>query len=142
MAISSPKVEMFAFSTPDQSESIHQELLAIEEVYRQRQGQVAARNILGKRQPFTSAPFFWSVHYDVTISYIGHAPGYDSVEVFGSIDANDAAVAFRKNGKTLAVATLNRDKLSLSVDAAMARNDLPGVDAVLPVSRRSSLGFM
>ena len=27
------------------------------------------------------------------------------------------------------LATLNRDKLSLSVDAAMARNDLPGVDA-------------
>jgi hypothetical protein len=33
----------------------------------------------------------------------------------------------------LAVATLNRDKLSLAVEAAMARNDLPGVDA--PSSR-------
>ena len=98
--------------------------------------------MLGSEQSYLDTPFFWSAHYDLTISYIGHAPGYDSVEVFGSIDANDAAVAFRKNGKTLAVATLNRDQLSLAVDAAMARNDLPGVDAVLPVSRRSSLGFM
>ena len=111
-------------------------------VVAERQGQHVARAMLGSDAPYHDAPFFWSVHYDMTISYVGHAPGYDSVEVFGSIDANDAAVAFRKNGKTLAVATLNRDKLSLSVDAAMARNDLPGVDAVLPVSRRSSLGFM
>lgn len=111
-------------------------------VHAERQGQHAARSMLGSEESYLDTPFFWSAHYDLTISYIGHAPGYDSVEVFGSIDANDAAVAFRKNGKTLAVATLNRDQLSLAVDAAMTRNDLPGVDAVLPVSRRSSLGFM
>lgn len=111
-------------------------------VVAERQGQHVARVMLGSNAPYHDTPFFWSAHYDVTIAYTGHAPGYDSVEVFGSIDANDAAVAFRKAGKTLAVATLNRDKLALAIDAAMARNDLPGVDAVLPVSRRSSLGFM
>jgi NADPH-dependent 2,4-dienoyl-CoA reductase/sulfur reductase-like enzyme/nitrite reductase/ring-hydroxylating ferredoxin subunit len=111
-------------------------------VVAERQGQHVARAMLGSDAPYLDTPFFWSAHYDLSISYVGHAPGYDSVEVFGSIDNNDAAIAFRKNGKTLAVATVNRDKLSLAVDAAMARNDLPGVDAALPVSRRSSLGFM
>lgn len=110
-------------------------------VVAERQGQHVARAMLGSEAPYRDTPFFWSAHYDVTISYIGHAPGYDSVEVFGSIDAKDAAVAFRKNGKTLAVATLNRDRLSLAVDAAMERNDLAAVDAALPASRRSSLGF-
>jgi hypothetical protein len=97
--------------------------------------------MLGSEAPYLDTPFFWSVHYDVTINYIGHAPGYESVEVFGSIASNDAAIAFRKGGKTLAVATLNRDKLSLALDAAMARNDLAAVDGLLPASRRSSLGF-
>jgi NADPH-dependent 2,4-dienoyl-CoA reductase/sulfur reductase-like enzyme/nitrite reductase/ring-hydroxylating ferredoxin subunit len=110
-------------------------------VLAERQGQHAARSMLGNKTSFHDTPFFWSAHYDVTISYIGHAPGYDSVEVFGKIEANDAAVAFRKNGKTLAVATLNRDPLSLAVDAAMERNDLAAVEALLPTSRRSSLSF-
>jgi NADPH-dependent 2,4-dienoyl-CoA reductase/sulfur reductase-like enzyme/nitrite reductase/ring-hydroxylating ferredoxin subunit len=110
-------------------------------VVAERQGQHVARAMLGSEAPYLDTPFFWSVHYDVTINYVGHAPGYESVEVFGSIASNDAAIAFRKGGKTLAVATLNRDKLSLALDAAMARNDLAAVDGLLPASRRSSLGF-
>ncbi len=100
-------------------------------VVAERQGQHAARAMLGDESPYVDVPFFWSAHYDVQISYVGHAPGYDAVEVFGSIDANDAAVAYRRKGRTLAVATLNRDKLSLAVDAAMHRNDLAAVDALL-----------
>jgi NADPH-dependent 2,4-dienoyl-CoA reductase/sulfur reductase-like enzyme/nitrite reductase/ring-hydroxylating ferredoxin subunit len=100
-------------------------------VVAERQGQHVARAMLGKDAPYVDTPFFWSAHYDVQISYVGNAPGYDAVEVFGSIDGNDAAVAYRRNGKTLAVATLNRDKVSLAVDVAMQRNDLAAVDALL-----------
>ncbi len=100
-------------------------------VVAERQGQHAARAMLGDEAAYVDPAFFWSAHYDVQISYVGNAPGYDAVEVFGSIERNDAAVAYRRKGKTLAVATLNRDKLSLAVDAAMRRNDLAAVDALL-----------
>ena len=38
-------------------------------VVAQRQGQVAALNMLGKRVKFDAVPFFWSQHYDVPINF-------------------------------------------------------------------------
>ncbi|HZB27766.1 MAG TPA: FAD-dependent oxidoreductase [Gemmatimonadales bacterium] len=88
-------------------------------VVAQRQGQAAARSILGRREPFTSVPFFWSQHYDVPINYVGHAESWDSVQVEGSIEARDCAVRFVKGGRTLAVATIYRDRESLEAEVAM-----------------------
>ena len=91
----------------------------------ERQGQTAARNILGNKTPFRAVPFFWSSHYDATISYVGHAASWDAADVVGDLAANDAAVVYRKKGKLLAVATVNRDALSLAVEAAMERGEDP-----------------
>ncbi|HEU4686099.1 MAG TPA: FAD-dependent oxidoreductase [Nitrospira sp.] len=100
-------------------------------VVAETQGQAAARNMLGRNQPFAIAPFFWSAHYDVTIGYVGHAEGWDEVKILGSIQDRDCLVAYRKHGKTLAVASVNRDVDSLRVQVAMDRGDVAGVEAVI-----------
>jgi apoptosis-inducing factor 3 len=88
-------------------------------VVAERQGQAAARNILGRRQPFDAVPFFWSQHYDLTINYVGHAESWDSIDVEGSVSARDCAVTYRRGGRILAVASIGRDLKSL-----MAERDL------------------
>jgi apoptosis-inducing factor 3 len=88
-------------------------------VVAERQGQVAARNILGQREPFTAVPFFWSQHYDVAINYVGHAESWDAVEIDGQLNERDCAVSYKRRGRTLAVATVSRDLQSLQAEAAM-----------------------
>jgi NADPH-dependent 2,4-dienoyl-CoA reductase/sulfur reductase-like enzyme/nitrite reductase/ring-hydroxylating ferredoxin subunit len=100
-------------------------------VVAERQGQTAARNMLGKRQAFRSVPFFWSQHYDLRISYVGHAERWDSAEVAGQLAARDCLVAFRMAGKIVAVATLQRDVESLQAELLLERGDQPGLQALL-----------
>ena len=88
-------------------------------VVAERQGQTAARNILGRREKFDAVPFFWSQHYDVVINYVGHAKRWDAVEVEGSLEARDCAVSYKRGKSTLAVATISRDLESLRYEAAM-----------------------
>ncbi|HEY3950783.1 FAD-dependent oxidoreductase [Phenylobacterium sp.] len=90
-------------------------------VVAERQGQTAARNILGKAEPFDAVPFFWSQHYDVAIHYTGHAESWDAIEVEGDIAAHDCKVSYRRGGKLLAVATVGRDAANLA-----AERDLEG----------------
>jgi len=92
-------------------------------VVAERQGQVAARNMLGRRERFDAVPFFWSQHYDVTIRYVGHAERWETVIVSGSLDARDASVSFMRGGRTLAVATVSRDRESLQAELALEQAD-------------------
>jgi NADPH-dependent 2,4-dienoyl-CoA reductase/sulfur reductase-like enzyme/nitrite reductase/ring-hydroxylating ferredoxin subunit len=91
-------------------------------VVAERQGQVAARNMLGGRERFDAVPFFWSQHYDVSIKYVGHAEGWDEVVIDGSLEALDCSVEYRRGGHTLAIATVGRDRVSLEAEVRMERD--------------------
>jgi NADPH-dependent 2,4-dienoyl-CoA reductase/sulfur reductase-like enzyme len=85
-------------------------------VHAERQGQHAARMLLGDNAPYGDPPFFWSAHYDTSIRYVGHAEGFEPPQIEGSLEAGDAAVRFRKDGRTLAVATVGRDIAALKAE--------------------------
>jgi NADPH-dependent 2,4-dienoyl-CoA reductase/sulfur reductase-like enzyme len=88
-------------------------------VVAERQGQTAARNMLGYCEKFDAVPFFWSQHYDVSINYVGHAEQWDELTVDGDIASKDCVVRFKRNGRVLAVATIFRDLESLEAELAM-----------------------
>ncbi len=88
-------------------------------VVAQRQGQAAARNMLGYGERFDAVPFFWSQHYDVPINYVGHAEKWDRIEIEGNIAERDCAVRYLRGGRTLALATIYRDKESLQFESTL-----------------------
>ncbi len=91
-------------------------------VVAERQGQTAARNMLGWREKFDAVPFFWSQHYDIPISYVGHAENWDEMAIEGDIAAKDCLVRFKHEGRTLAVASIFRDVESLQAEVAMEQD--------------------
>jgi len=96
-----------------------------------RQGQAVARNLLGSPAPYHDVPFFWSIHHELTINYIGHAEHFDSIQLLGDLDARDAAVVYRLGSVVQAVATIGRDHLGLEVEAAMERGDNATLELIL-----------
>lgn len=91
-------------------------------VVAERQGQTAARNMLGKRERFDAVPFFWSQHYDVPINYVGHAESFDDIAIDGSIKDRDCLLKYRKGGRVLAVASIYRDLDNLKAEFEMERS--------------------
>jgi NADPH-dependent 2,4-dienoyl-CoA reductase/sulfur reductase-like enzyme len=88
-------------------------------VVAERQGQTAARNMLGLRERFTAVPFFWSQHYDVPINYVGHAERWDELVVDGDIAGRDCLLQFKQKDRVLAAASIFRDVENLQTEVAM-----------------------
>ncbi|MCG5077633.1 FAD-dependent oxidoreductase [Paraburkholderia tagetis] len=87
-------------------------------VVAERQGAVAARNILGQQRRFDAVPFFWTQHYDIAVNYVGHAEGWDRVDIDGDPDVHACAATYWRGNKRLAVATVGRDLENLRAEAA------------------------
>jgi NADPH-dependent 2,4-dienoyl-CoA reductase/sulfur reductase-like enzyme/nitrite reductase/ring-hydroxylating ferredoxin subunit len=95
------------------------ELIRVEHwVAAERQGQHAARVLLGMADTFRETPFFWSAHFDTTINYVGHAQAFDAADVEGAIADGSATVRLKDKGRLLAAATLGRDLESLRIEVA------------------------
>jgi NADPH-dependent 2,4-dienoyl-CoA reductase/sulfur reductase-like enzyme/nitrite reductase/ring-hydroxylating ferredoxin subunit len=90
-------------------------------VVAERQGQVAARNMLGGRERFDAVPFFWSQHYDTTIKYVGHAEHWDAIRLDGTLEDRKWSVAYLHGGRKVAVATVSRDRESLRSEVELER---------------------
>jgi NADPH-dependent 2,4-dienoyl-CoA reductase/sulfur reductase-like enzyme/nitrite reductase/ring-hydroxylating ferredoxin subunit len=90
-------------------------------VVAERQGQTAARNMLGQREALDAVPFFWSQHYDVPINYVGHAEKWDEIAVEGDIKGRDCLLKYKSSGRVLAVASIYRDLASLEAELAMEK---------------------
>jgi NADPH-dependent 2,4-dienoyl-CoA reductase/sulfur reductase-like enzyme/nitrite reductase/ring-hydroxylating ferredoxin subunit len=88
-------------------------------VVAERQGQMAALNMLGHAIPFTAVPFFWSQHYDVPINYVGHAEAWDEIVTEGNIMSKDCVLRFKRDGRVSAVVSIFRDLESLEAEVLM-----------------------
>ena len=90
-------------------------------VVAERQGQTAARNMLGAHERFDAVPFFWTQQHVLQLSYVGHAAKWDRVEIDGDLASKDCTVTYRQGSRKLAVLTIARDRDSLAAEIELER---------------------
>jgi NADPH-dependent 2,4-dienoyl-CoA reductase/sulfur reductase-like enzyme/nitrite reductase/ring-hydroxylating ferredoxin subunit len=98
--------DIAAYPHPRTSERVRIEHWTVAE----RQGEVAAANMLGQEQKFDSAPFFWTEQYGVPVRYVGHGVGWDEVRVDGTLGDEGGVLRYYRNGSHIASASINRDR--------------------------------
>lgn len=71
------------------------------------QAKVAAANICGAKQMYSSLPWFWSDQYDVKLQTAGLLQGYDQVVVRGEIESQKFSVFYLMAGRLIAMDAIN-----------------------------------
>lgn len=78
----------------------------------QEQGAHAARRLLGRAEPYTPVPWFWSDQYDRKIQLAGRSHADDEVRVVdGSIDDRRFVAIYGRAGKLVGVLGMNRPRV-------------------------------
>lgn len=104
----------------------------------QKQGRIAALNILGKHEKYDSVPYFWTVQFGGSVRYVGHSEDHDDVIVIGNPEEDSKFAAFYVRDDTvLAVATLGKDPIASACAELMRLGKMPsgtsireGIDVV------------
>jgi 3-phenylpropionate/trans-cinnamate dioxygenase ferredoxin reductase subunit len=75
----------------------------------QNQGVAAAQSMLGKLDaPFAPVNYFWSDQFDVSLQYVGHASGDDSVVLRGDPTTNEWSAFYVGGERLKAALAVNR----------------------------------
>jgi len=71
------------------------------------QAVTAARDILGKAQPYAAVPWFWSHQYDIKLQTVGLSSGYDDIIVRGAVERGAFSLIYLKAGRVIALDCVN-----------------------------------
>jgi 3-phenylpropionate/trans-cinnamate dioxygenase ferredoxin reductase subunit len=74
------------------------------------QARTAATNIAGTPAKYEQVPWFWSDQFDLKLQMVGMSQGYDTIVQRGSMDADDFAMFYLREGVLIAVDAVNRPR--------------------------------
>ncbi|GAC1322255.1 MAG: FAD-dependent oxidoreductase [Thermoleophilaceae bacterium] len=102
------------------------------------QGPVAARNMLGRGEPYARVPYFFSDQYDIGMEYSGLARTWDRVVFRGDVEGREFIAFWLKDGRVVAGMNVNVWDVADSIQALIRSREQADVsllaDADVPLS--------
>jgi 3-phenylpropionate/trans-cinnamate dioxygenase ferredoxin reductase subunit len=94
-----------------------------------KQGDAAARSMLGNHSPYDEIPWFWSDQYEYNLQYFGYATEWDELVVRGSLEQRDFVAFYLQGGRLVASTGIDRGRdLRRSAALIKARASVPESD--------------
>ncbi len=91
----------------------------------EQHGRTAAHNMAGKKTPYRSIPFFWTMQAGTQLRYVGHASEWDDFFVDGNIDEGKFIAYYLKDDRILAAAGTGRDADMAALQELMRLDRMP-----------------
>lgn len=88
-------------------------------VVAERQGQHAARAMLGSSDPYNEVPFFWTRQTGVSLKYAGYVREWDEIAYRGDVDSGKFIAGYYRGGTLLAAASLGMPRELAAVKVVM-----------------------
>ncbi|MCR4438465.1 MAG: FAD-dependent oxidoreductase [bacterium] len=86
-----------------------------------RQGQHAARAMLGRAEAYQEVPFFWTRQHGVGLKYAGYGHGFDKVLYRGDLQARRFLAGYFSGGRLVATATMGMGEEFAATEAILRR---------------------
>jgi 3-phenylpropionate/trans-cinnamate dioxygenase ferredoxin reductase subunit len=110
----------------------------------QNQAAIAAKNMLGVREPYVEIPWFWSDQYDLNMQYVGHATSWDEVVLRGDVRERKFTAFYIKGSRLRAALTVNRHRdirparelirQGVAIESAKLRDEDIELKSLVPVA--------
>lgn len=107
-----------------------------------RQGECAARGLMGRPQLYTAVPYVWSDQYDLKIQMVGYTSEWQQVVLRGEPESGSYIAFYLADGWVRAALAVNRPRelatlkklvsASAPLDPAQLADDMVALKALLP----------
>lgn len=105
----------------------------------QQHGRTAARNMLGQREEFAAAPFFWTQQYGKSLRYAGHAPAWDEIIYQGEVAKQDFVALYVQAGRIVAAASMGRDADMIYIAELLGQGRMPAPATISDATKWAEL---
>lgn len=100
----------------------------------QDQATAAGLAIAGSAGPYDSVPRFWSDQYDAKLQIVGISRNFDDQAIRGSVEDGKFSVFYYRQGRLIAVDSVNRSGDQMAARRMIARRISPSPDQVRDAS--------
>lgn len=98
------------------------------------QARVVADSLMGKPQPYTALPWFWSDQYELKLQTVGLSAGHDQAVVRGDPTNRSFSVVYLQQGRVLAVDSVNLARDFVQAKALVQARAVVDAEALADVS--------